>query len=74
VERTGRLWRDLQAWLKETRGKIPKLNPEYTEGMAEQNRRDAQALKTGLEKAHAAYLDPGWQPDPTWWKSLVPQD
>jgi len=42
--------------------------------MAEQNRKDAQGLKTRLEKAHAACLDPSWQPDPTWWKSLVPED
>ena len=72
--RTGQLWSELRAWLRESGAKVPQPNPEYTEAMAEQNRKEAQALKTRLEKQHAAYLDPTWQPDPTWWKSLVPGD
>lgn len=74
VERTGQLWTQLQAWLKETGASIPLPHSAFTEAMMEQNRKDAQALKARLEKSHAAYLDPGWQPDPTWWKSLVPKD
>jgi len=73
-ERTGQLWAELQAWLKETGAKFPRPNPEYTDAMAEQSRRDAQSLKAGLEKSHAGYLDPAWQPNPTWWDSLVPGD
>ncbi|TAN36769.1 MAG: DUF4976 domain-containing protein [Verrucomicrobia bacterium] len=72
--RTGQLWRELQAWLKETGAKLPQPNPDFTEAMAEQHRKDALGLKARLEKAHAAYLDPHWQPNPTWWKSLVPKD
>jgi arylsulfatase A-like enzyme len=71
-ERTGRLWTRLEAWLQETGARLPAPNPEYTAAMAEQHRADAAALKTRLEKRHAAFLDPDWQPDPTWWKSLVP--
>jgi arylsulfatase A-like enzyme len=74
VERTGQLWTQLQAWLKETGASIPLPHSAFTEAMMEQNRKDAQALKARLEKSHAAYLDPGWQPDPTWWKSLVPKE
>jgi arylsulfatase A-like enzyme len=74
ADRAKQLWTDLEAWLKETHATIPRPNPEYMETMAEQNRQDAQALKTQLENTHAAYLDPGWQSDPTWWKSLVPED
>lgn len=72
--RTGELWRELQAWLKETGAKIPQPYADYKLAWAEQNREAAQTLKARLEKAHAAYLDPAWQPDPTWWKSLVPRD
>lgn len=74
AERTRQLWMELQAWLKETGAKIPQPNPKFTEAMAEQHQKDAQKLKVRLEKSHAAYLDPNWQPDPTWWKSLVPSD
>jgi arylsulfatase A-like enzyme len=72
--RTRQLWRDLQAWLKETGAKLPRANPKYKADWAEQNEKAAQALKARLEKSHAAYLHPDWQPDPTWWKSLVPAD
>ena len=72
--RTAQLWAELQSWLKETGAKIPQPNPQYQQTWGEQQRTAAQALKAGLETAHAAYLDPGWQPDPTWWKSLVPAD
>jgi arylsulfatase A-like enzyme len=73
-ERTSQLWAQLQAWLEETGAKLPQPNPEYTEAMGEQHRKAAQALKQRLEESHAAYLEPGWQPDPTWWDSLVPKD
>jgi hypothetical protein len=42
--------------------------------MGEQHRKSAEALKERLEKAHAAYLEPEWQPNATWWDSLVPKD
>jgi arylsulfatase A-like enzyme len=72
--RAATLWAELQAWLKETGAKIPQPYPQYQAAWGEQQGTAAQALKTHLEKSHAAYLDPGWQPDPTWWKSLVPAD
>ncbi|MCY2991528.1 MAG: sulfatase [Planctomycetota bacterium] len=72
--RSAQLWAELQAWLKETGAKIPQPYPEYNAAWAEQSRKAAQAQKARLEQAHAAYLEPGWQPDPTWWKSLVPKD
>jgi hypothetical protein len=27
-----------------------------------------------LEAQHRAYLDPAWQPNPGWWRSLVTDD
>ena len=69
--RTSALWTELQAWLKGSGAKIPQPYAGYNAAWAEQSRGAAQALKTRLEKSHAAYLDPAWQPDPSWWKSLV---
>ena len=72
--RTEELWTELQAWLKETGARIPQPYPDYNAAWAEQNRRAALNAKARLEKEHAAILAPDWQPNPTWWKSLVPRD
>jgi arylsulfatase A-like enzyme len=72
--RTAKLWTELQAWLKEIGAKIPQPNPGYKEAWTAQHEQAALAAKASLEKTHAAFLDPNWQPDPTWWKSLVPKD
>lgn len=74
AERTERLWAQLEAWLHQTGARIPVPNPNYTDEMAKQNRVAAESLKAKLEKDHAACLEPDWQPDPTWWKSLVPKN
>jgi len=72
--RTARLWTQLQAWLKETGAKLPQPYPEYRDQWAQQQRQGLPALKDRLEKQHATYLDPTWQPDPTWWKSQPAKD
>ena len=74
VERTSQLWTELHVWLRATGAKLPRPNPDYQDAWAEQHRQAAHALKVRLEESHAAFLKPGWQPDPTWWKSLVPKD
>lgn len=73
-QRTTALWTELQTWLKETGAKIPRPNPNYDPVWTEQKHNAAIALKNRLEKEHAEYLNPAWQPDPTWWKSLTTQD
>lgn len=72
--RTAELWSELQAWLKETGARIPQSYPQYDPAWAKQHQKANQALKARLEQSHAAYLRADWQPDPTWWKSLVPKD
>ncbi len=74
IERTAQLWTELQAWLKETGAKIPQPNPNYNPAWTEQKRQAALSLKTKLEKEHANFLNPTWQPDPTWWKSQTTTD
>jgi len=74
IERTAQLWKELQAWLKETGARIPQPNPDYQPAWAEQQQQAALAQKSRLEKLHADFLKPDWQPDPTWWKSLTTKD
>ncbi len=68
------LWLQLQAWLKSTGAKIPQPNPEYQNVWAGQHRNAAIKLKIQLEKQHAEFLQPDWQPNPTWWKSQQTPD
>ncbi len=69
TKRTSDLWSQLQAWLKSTDAKFPAPNPDYKPTWAEQQHKAALKQKEHLEKQHAEFLNPTWQPDPTWWKS-----
>ncbi|MEI8290065.1 MAG: sulfatase, partial [Verrucomicrobiota bacterium] len=64
----------LQTWLKSTGAKFPQPNLDYKPVWAEQQRNAALKQKEHLEKQHAAFLNPKWQPDPTWWKSEQTKD
>lgn len=70
--RAATLWSELQAWLQATGARLPQPFAGYQESWAAQLRQGAQAQKEKLEQTHAAYLEPDWQPDPTWWKSQAP--
>ena len=74
AQRTARLWAELQAWLNETGAKIPRPYAYYDHASAGKLRLASKQLKGRLEQQHADYLKPDWQPDPTWWKSLVTKD
>ncbi len=73
-KRTASLWAELQTWLTETGAKIPQPNPDYQPVWAIQQTKAASALKENLEKQNAEFLDPNWQPDPTWWHSQTTKD
>jgi arylsulfatase A-like enzyme len=74
AERAAGLWSQLQGWLKATGAKTPRPNPDYKPAWAEQQQKAAWNQKEQLEKQHAEFLDPNWQPDPTWWKSQQTPD
>jgi hypothetical protein len=74
TERTAQLWTELQAWFKQTGAKIPQLNPDYDPSWTAQKQKAALSLKKKLEKDHAEFLQPDWQPDPTWWNSQTTRD
>ncbi|MFV2065845.1 MAG: sulfatase [Pirellulales bacterium] len=62
----------LDRWLEETGARLPSLNPHYDAQQAERQRSDVRSkLLPGLEKRHAAYLDPDWTPNKTWWDSTL---
>ena len=73
-DRAAALWSELEEWLKSAGARFPRPNPEYRDEWAAHQQKGAQAAKERLEKEHAEILQPGWQPNPTWWKSLVPKD
>ena len=72
--RSVELWAELQVWLKQTGAKLPHPYAGYDRTSAAKAQELALKLKAQLEKQHAGFLNPNWQPDPTWWKSLVPDD
>ena len=72
--RAAELWAQLQAWLKQTGAKLPQPYAGYDPASAAKAQKSALKMKTQLEKQHATFLKPNWEPDPTWWKSLVPDD
>lgn len=73
-EQTARELRsELDRWLGDTGARIPEPDPRFDAAKKEQMQRQIrEELKPRLERQHAAYLDPGWQPNPAWWGSKVP--
>jgi len=62
----------MNQWLDEVGARLPTLNPNYD---AELAKRQAEEMRTKrmprLEAQHAAFLDPDFEPDPTWWGSTI---
>jgi arylsulfatase A-like enzyme len=65
----------LDGWLAETGAKFPTSDPEHD---PEQENAYLERMRTEkmaeLEKQHAAYLDPEWQPNDDWWGSQITTD
>ena len=65
----------LNAWLATTGARIPEKDARFDSTRSKQQ--DA-AIKSQrlprLEKQHAKFLDPTFQPNPTWWGSKVTRD
>ncbi|MEY4917964.1 MAG: Arylsulfatase precursor [Verrucomicrobiota bacterium] len=74
IKRAADLWSQLQTWLKSTDAKIPQPNPDYQSDWADRKHQAALKQRENLEKQHAQFLNPKWQPDPTWWKSQQTTD
>ena len=62
----------LDDWLKATNAAIPQKDPRYNKKAAENKKRDIQnKWLPNLEKRHANYLHPDFDPKNKWWGSYV---
>ncbi|MBT3294351.1 MAG: sulfatase [Verrucomicrobia bacterium] len=65
----------LDRWLIEVDAKLPLPDPEYdAEKEAAFLHGQEHKLMPRLERQHAEYLDPDWQPNADWWGSQVTRD
>ncbi|MEM9236924.1 MAG: sulfatase, partial [Verrucomicrobiota bacterium] len=72
AERAATMRKQLNDWLKQSGAKFPALDPRYTkEGFEKKIRNLSGPQMQRLEKQHAAYLDPEWEPkgQEPWWGS-----
>lgn len=61
---------ELDRWLAETGARIPQPDPRFDPVAKEQMQKQIrESREPRLERQHAAYLEPGWKPNPTWWGS-----
>lgn len=65
----------LDGWLRSVKAVYPEPDPRYdpvkTEAKFERIQTEG---KRRLESDHAKMRSPDWEPNPTWWGSLAPQD
>lgn len=74
-DRAAALRKALDAHLTETGARIPKPDPRFDPAKkAKQLESIATTRKPRLEKQHANFLSPTFQPNPTWWGSKVTED
>ena len=71
-QRTARMWRALDEWLSSVDAKRPTPDPRFTPSA---NEAKYERLHTArweqLERQHASFLAPDWQPNPSWFGSLA---
>ncbi|TWU34378.1 sulfatase [Novipirellula artificiosorum] len=73
--RTASMAKQLDEWLQAVKAKLPEPDPRYDPEKTEAKfHRIQTANKANLERSHAAMLAPDWQPDPSWWGSMVSED
>jgi arylsulfatase A-like enzyme len=74
-ERVSELRERLDSWLIEVGAKLPVPDPEYDSTKEKSRLHQLEhELMPDLEKQHAEYLDPNWQPNDDWWQSQVVVD
>ena len=73
AERVAKLKDRLQAWLKETQATFPTPDPQFDPARRAARWESIRTRgKAALERRHAAYLAPDFQPNATWWGSQTP--
>lgn len=72
TDRVKVLHAELTAWLQETGARYPSKNPNFdAQSYARQQERIRTQGISSLERSHAAVLERGWRPNPTWWGSVT---
>ena len=65
----------LDAWLAETGARLPKKDARFDSARRKQQNAVIKSKRLPqLEKQHANFLDPAFQPNPTWWGSKTTKD
>ena len=74
-ERVTAMYNDLVGFLSSAQARIPARDPRFDEHQEqEQARRIRDQRLPDLERRHARFLDPNWQPNATWWDSQIVAD
>ena len=74
-QRVTEMYRQLIQFLSEAGARIPARDPRFDgEKHKQTEQRILQVRKPALEKQHAQFLDPSWEPNATWWNSQVTRD
>ncbi len=74
-EKASALRERLDAWLKEVGARLPVPDPEHDAAKEKARLHQLEhELMLRLERDHARYLDPDWQPNADWWGSQVVKD
>lgn len=74
-ERVAAMRHRLVTYLAEVGARIPARDPRFDAERAEQTRVDMREKRMpSLERQHARFLEPDFEPNPTWWDSLRTRD
>ncbi len=74
-DRTERMSKQLHDWLVSVDAKFPAPDPRFDAEKAKAQRQQMQTKGLErLEEQHAAFLNPNWKPNPTWWGSMMSED
>ena len=71
-KRAKQMRKKLDEWLKQNKATFPKPDPQFDSTKREARWKNIKSSgKQGLEKRHASFLDPAYQPNKDWWGSSV---
>jgi arylsulfatase A-like enzyme len=70
--RAQQMRKKLDTWLKQTNAKFPQPDPKFDSAKREARWKNIETSgKERLEKQHATFLDPSYNPNKDWWGSSV---
>ena len=74
-DRVTAMFDEMKSWLDSVGAEYPQPDPRYDPAKAAAKWKKMHTVKKqSLERFHAEILTPGWEPNPTWWGSLITKD